>query len=186
MFRLDAQEQGFPFTPASPNTHGQEYSQRIERITNCFFPSVILAFPPSVILAFFLPVILAFFRLSSSPSSFCHCLFLLSSSPSSFCHPRRLSPTFLIGEVVKDPVSLPFPSFVRRTTLDSCFRRNDSRLPFSLLCSGGISCRLPLTASHAAPTTAQRGCPVFRGVIPGQGARDMPHGAVGFRWRLFS
>ena len=29
--------------------------------------------------------------------------------------------------VIEDPGSLPFPSFVRRTTLDSCFRRNDRR-----------------------------------------------------------
>ena len=155
MFRLDAQEQGFPFTPASPNTHGQEYSQRIERITNCFFPSVILAFlrlssspsvchprlPPSVILDLLPSVILAFFLLSSSPSSF------LSSSTL----------------VIEDPVSLPFPSFVRRTTLDSCFRRNDSRLPFSLLCSGGISWPYNCLLSLAALTASWR-CPFLGGL----------------------
>ena len=107
---------------------------------SCQYPVCHSRLPPSVILDLL--------RLSSLTSSVCH------SSPSSFCHPCLLPSVilafFLLSSspssssstlVIEDPVSLPFPSFVRRTTLDSCFRRNDSRLPFSLLCSGGISCR---------------------------------------------
>ena len=116
-------------------------------------PSVILAFSPS-----------CHPRHSSNRGSrvlsFCFCLSSLDSFPP-LCHPRRLSPTpvpdlrgssHLNGSSqVKDPVSLPFPSYMpQKPTLDSCFRRNDSRLPFSRLFSGGISCRLPLPTSDAA------------------------------------
>ncbi len=41
--------------------------------------------------------------------------------------PQELFLPSVIPDLIRDPGFFLFPSFVKRTTLDSCFRRNDSR-----------------------------------------------------------
>ena len=83
VFRLDAQEQGFPFTRAFPDTHGQEYSQRIEGITNAgVFPAGFRPRPTR-------------FQEGAFAFSFCMCSGAVSwRDPMSFvfiCHPCMCS-----------------------------------------------------------------------------------------------
>ena len=90
----------------------------------------------------------------------------------SFCHPRRLSPTFpllssstfppsVILDISNRGSSVVAFSFSQPTTLDSCFRRNDSFglsfaifMPRPLLSSSTFP---PLSSSTLVPDVLNRG-----------------------------